>query len=567
MSQADIGILEPRIRFIGREAEHDRLWEAGSIADSAGRLHTYGHLENAEIREFCYRKEVDAIAPYCYVVDIAALKACETSCSLDARLGLRYGFADLCMKMRSSGYKTVYQPLANIVSFDDPKQDSFKLKLRANSRHQARFASRWSTVLKAEGAASTNELYVCSNRSKNKSCVLVIDDKLPNFDTNAGDRMLFQMMEVFVALDLNVKFMGADHELLKAYADPLERKGIELVGFDGGGDAELSSFLGAHGSAIDYAVISRPGNAMRYLHLIKKETTAKVIYNLVDLHHLRMQRELELGNQPYSAEDVRQLKRNELAIIASAQQTITPSAYEAALLSKEPGAGKITTVPIFIYDQFPKINARFEDKEGLLFVGGFLHKPNVDAMLWFCEQILPKIIESLPDVQLYIAGADMPRAVLALEGKNVTIKGRLSDEELAELYEHCRLAVIPLRYGAGVKGKLVEALHRGLPVISTSIGTEGLPEITDCIKNTDDASAFADKVIELYGDSERLALMAKRNQQYAREHFSLERAKLIYAEIFALDAAGVAAQEAQEAQEAQAQAARAAHQDFPFTEN
>jgi glycosyltransferase involved in cell wall biosynthesis len=566
ISRNDVGIVEPRIRCIDEAHEYPRLWEAGSIIQPSGEILPCGHLENAEKQEYGYRKGVDCILPYCYMLDISVLRELG---GFSDELGDCYGFADLSMKMRSSGYKTVYDPLANIVSCGTPEQIMAKLQKGASPKRRALFAAKWSELLESKETLSDEETCLCNSKEDTKKTVLVIDDKLPMFDTNAGDRMLIQMMELLVALDMNVYYLGADHVFEKAYADPLKAKGIELVGYNGGGDEDVKAFLKEHGSDIKYVVIGRPGNVKRYLAMITTYSSARIIYNLVDLHYLRLQRELELeareskvaepkAPMPKNPEptvtkpetvragltEPKTLSRNEemlqrtkseeLAIIKSAYCSITPSAYEAELLSKEPDAGRIVTVPIFIYDRFPELDTNFHARKDLLFVGGFLHKPNLDAMLWFCTQVLPQITEKLPDVQLRIAGSDMPQAVLDLQGRNVIIEGRLSDDELDALYERCRLVVVPLRYGAGVKGKLVEAMQKGLPVVSTGIGTEGLPEIADYIRSTDSAEEFAQKVVELYDDPQLLAVMARDNQHYVAEHFSVQRAERIYAEIFEL---------------------------------
>ena len=188
--------------------------------------------------------------------------------------------------------------------------------------------------------------------------------------------------------------------------------------------------------------------------------------------------------------------------------------------------------PIFVYHDFPQKDFDFTKRKDLLFVGGFRHTPNVDAVKWMCKKIMPLINKALPDVKLHIVGSNPTAEVNALASKNVVCHGFLSEEELARLYDCSRVSVVPLRYGAGIKGKVLEAMYNGLPVVSTSIGTEGIVDIEQYIENTDDESSFANKVIEIYQDTEKLAEMGRNNQQYVKEHLGTASAEAMFREVF-----------------------------------
>ena len=151
------------------------------------------------------------------------------------------------------------------------------------------------------------------------------------------------------------------------------------------------------------------------------------------------------------------------------------------------------------------LNKDFAKREGLLFVGGFAHPPNADAVLWFAKEVFPKIREQIK-VNFYIVGSKVTDEIKALEqpGNGIIVKGFVSEEELADLYRNCRIVVVPLRYGAGVKGKVVEAIYNGAPIVTTSVGSEGIPDV--------------DK------DEKRLEDLAEKTQVYIREHFSIDAA-------------------------------------------
>ena len=162
-----------------------------------------------------------------------------------------------------------------------------------------------------------------------------------------------------------------------------------------------------------------------------------------------------------------------------------PSYVEINAIHAIDGSIPAKAITAYVYDTFlDNIQDDFAEREGLLFVGGFAHPPNADAVLWFAREIFPLIRRELPDVKFYVAGSRVTDEIKALEepGNGIIIKGFVSEEELAQLYGHCRVVVVPLRYGAGVKGKVVEAIYNGAPIVTTSTGQRGFPLRTPCWK-------------------------------------------------------------------------------------
>ena len=102
------------------------------------------------------------------------------------------------------------------------------------------------------------------------------------------------------------------------------------------------------------------------------------------------------------------------------------------------------------------------------------------------------------------------------------MKGFVSDEELRELYDTCRLVVCPLRFGAGVKGKVIEAIYNGIPMITTSIGAEGIPDVRNVVAVEDQAEDFARRAVELYRDTEGLRERSRQTQRYIRAYFGMD---------------------------------------------
>lgn len=169
----------------------------------------------------------------------------------------------------------------------------------------------------------------------------------------------------------------------------------------------------------------------------------------------------------------------------------------------------------------------------LIFIGSCAHSPNRDALIWFCEEIYPLILKELPSLVLNVVGPNPSRDVMALQSENIKIHGKIIDSDLIDLYKSSKLSVIPLRYGAGVKGKTIEALYHGLPIVSTSVGLEGIRGIGRYLDPEDSADDFAAEVISLYHDKERWNDISERGSTHIGEFYTLEKAAEQICEILA----------------------------------
>ncbi len=227
-----------------------------------------------------------------------------------------------------------------------------------------------------------------------------------------------------------------------------------------------------------------------------------------------------------------------------------PSEVEIEAIHKLHPEIPAKAITAYVWDDFNEnaaAAADFGHKEGLLFVGGFKHPPNADAVKWFAESIMPKVRETIPDLTLYVAGSGADEEVLKLNdsSRGIEILGFVSDERLAELYRTTRLTVVPLRYGAGVKGKVVEAIYNNTAIITTSVGAEGIPEADKVMVVVDDdpeklientqavEQIFADKLTELYQDTDSCRKLAAACGTYIREHYSIDAAWSVIEEDFA----------------------------------
>ena len=207
--------------------------------------------------------------------------------------------------------------------------------------------------------------------------------------------------------------------------------------------------------------------------------------------------------------------------------------YEQGVLQKMFPDKPIRNIPLYLYDraELEKLpQPSLAGRKTMIFVGGFNHQPNQDAIFWFMEHVYPKIIQEIPELEFYVVGSHPTDEVLALANDQIFVTGYVSDERLAELYAMSRVNVIPLRYGAGIKGKVIETMYFNVPAVTTPIGAEGLPGVEDCVEvigELDDAEGYARKVLQYFQDENIWLEHAQKEQAYIRDYFTTERAKEI----------------------------------------
>ncbi len=154
-----------------------------------------------------------------------------------------------------------------------------------------------------------------------------------------------------------------------------------------------------------------------------------------------------------------------------------------------------------------------------MFIGGFTHKPNVDAMLWFSDQIFPRIIRKIPDIRLYIIGSRVTEEIRALASENTVVVGYVDSPR--DYFDRCRVMVAPLRFGAGVKVKIAESMSHALPVVTTKVGGEGM-YLSDGVNAmiAENSEEFADKVCMLYSDRPLWESISEQSVRTLEANFS-----------------------------------------------
>lgn len=494
-SDDDVGVVGGQLLY-----PDGTLQEAGGIVwdDASGWNVGRGH--DPDDSAFGHVREVDYCSGAALCVRAELL---ERWGGLDERFApAYYEDTDLCFRAWSEGWRVVYEPKSRIVHLEGRSHgtDAFAGTKRYQDRNRHLFAEKWAEALRRQLPHDPANVARAMQR-RSGSTIVIVDHKVPSFDRDGGSVRMYQLLRILRQEGRDVVFVPANGALEEPYTSVLQELGIYMLGGDGDVTPHLRDLLEALGDTIEAIILSRRDVAATFLPLVHDAAPGiPVIFDTVDVHFLREEREAALLGDHAAQEQAAAMRQIEQQVMRDTDLTLVVSDTEVELIRQEVPGVDVTLLPN-VHAARPT-PAGFDERADIVFVGSFQHPPNVDAVLWFVDEILPLVHDRLPDVVFRVVGGDVPESIRLRSGPGVVVEGWVRD--LTPVYANARLSVAPLRYGAGMKGKVVDALAHGVPVAATLHGIEGMPvEIAELVAVADEPEDLANAIVELMTDRER----------------------------------------------------------------
>ena len=514
-----------------------RLQESGGIIFNDGSGWNYGRFADPNDPQYGFVREVD----YCSGAAIALRKSLfDEFGGFDTLYApAYYEDTDLAFKVRQAGLKCYVQPISVVVHFEGISSgtDLTSGIKRYQVINQAKFLARWAEVLKTHPAPPPKTAIAVASQHRAKKFILVVDAVTPMPDQDSGSLRMVNLLTILVNSGCAVTFFCEGRHYHSGYAEKLQALGIQVL-YHPYLQSE-PTWLAENGARFDSVLLSRHYIAAPLLALVREHCRrARIIFDTVDLHFLREERQAELAGDAAMARAALKTRAQELAVITASDLTLVVSPIEQVLLKELLPLARVEILSNI--HEVPGCAAGYAARAGLLFVGGFQHPPNVDAVLWFVREVLPlaraKLAAALlPEFVLHLVGSNTPAEIAVLSCDYVIVHGFVRD--IDPLLAAARLSVAPLRYGAGVKGKVNMAMAHGLPVIATGAAVEGM----HCSHGTDVmigdcAQEFADALVQTYQDPELWQRLSEGGLRNVSTHFSFDAAKAVVERVFGLGA-------------------------------
>jgi GT2 family glycosyltransferase len=492
---------------------NDSLQEAGGIIWQDGTAWNYGNTANPHHPEYNYIKESDYVSGASMMI----LKSLwDEIGGFDERYVPAYNEdSDLCFEVRKHGYRVYYNPFSVVVHYEGIShgKDVSKGVKKYQIVNHNKFVDKWRAELDKKSRRG-QDVFLERDRSRPYKHVLVIDHDIPMVDKDAGSRTISNFVDTVLGLGYRVVFWTTNPNSLQIYKAMLQRKGIEVIW------GERHDYLLANMHYFHAVLLSRSHTCIPYMILLRNNGfCGNIIYYGHDLGYLRIDQETSLNRDVAFDLRAKTTKAEEDFMYEQADHSLVIS-YEEMEFLKTYVSQPLHYIPPYYFDVADDV-APFEGREGIFFIGGFNHTPNQDAMRWFLNEIYPALHnEGIP---MTITGSNVPSFIFEYKKqfKLLNIESNISVENLDILYNKTRLSVVPLRVGAGVKGKVIEAMSKGMPLVGTFIAFEGIPKDEDFpYKGCNSAEEMIQAILRTYNDKARWEMLSAYGRSYVAHNFN-----------------------------------------------
>ena len=489
------------------------LQEAGGIVWGSGKPWNYGKNKNASHPSFNYTRDADYLSAASLFVKKTVWE--EVGGFSEEFAPAYYEDTDLAYKIREAGYRTLYCPGSQVVHFEGKSNGTstatgIKKYQEINS---STFREKWFKDYKSNGEEGVDP-HLEVDRANNFR-VLVLDADTPRRNTDAGSYAAFQEMKLMMELGCKLTFLPENFAHMGVHTEYLQKLGIECMHYPFA--LSMEQFLKLRGDEFDAVYITRYTIAAKNIDFIRAHTKAKIIFNNADLHFLRELRE-QLQSRGKDLTGPIATREKELEVIDQSDVAICYTEAERAVITSHVmKESNILRCPWVV--QANTEVAPFSAREGIAFLGGYGHRPNVEAIDFFCGQVMPALVTEMPDIVFRIYGSKVPESFKAYESDNIKVVGFV--EDVSDVYQNARVFVSPLLSGAGLKGKVIDCMAAGLPSVMTSVSVEGTGLVhSQSTFLAESVSEWCEYIKLLYEDEHTWQMHSNNSLQVASSLFS-----------------------------------------------